>query len=142
MALMDIADIRPLASALFRLLKPGGRFVFTVPHPCFNTASVKRAAEEEDRDGDLRTVHYVKVSEYLTPSAGPVIGIPGQPVPHLYFDRPISLLLKTFFDVGFVIGRVGGARSSRRASAMASGPALLVELPRDSFGAGRPDDTD
>ena len=103
MALMDIADIRPLASALFRLLKPGGRFVFTVPHPCFNTASVKRAAEEEDRDGDLRTVHYVKVSEYLTPSAGPVIGIPGQPVPHLYFDRPISLLLKTFFDVGFVL---------------------------------------
>ena len=103
MALMDIADIRPLASALFRLLKPGGRFVFTVPHPCFNTASVKRAAEEEDRDGDLRTVHYVKVSEYLTPSAGPVIGIPGQPVPHLYFDRPISLLLKTFFDVGFVM---------------------------------------
>ena len=103
MALMGIADIRPLASALFRLLKPGGRFVFTVPHPCFNTASVKRAAEEEDRDGDLRTVHYVKVSEYLTPSAGPVIGIPGQPVPHLYFDRPISLLLKTFFDVGFVL---------------------------------------
>ncbi len=103
MALMDMADIRPLASALSRLLKPGGRFVFTVPHPCFNTASVKRAAEEEDRDGDLRTVHYVKVSEYLTPSAGRGIGIPGQPVSHFYFERPISLLLKTFFDVGFVV---------------------------------------
>ena len=36
MALMDIADIRPLASALSMLLKPCGRLVFSVPHPCFN----------------------------------------------------------------------------------------------------------
>ncbi len=103
MALMDIADIRPLAPALSRLLKPGGRFVFTVPHPCFNMASVKRAAVEEDRDGDLATVHYVKVSKYLTPSAERGVGIPGQPAPHFYFDRPISLLFKTFFDAGFAM---------------------------------------
>ena len=103
MALMDMADIRPLASALSRLLKPGGRFVFTVPHPCFNTASVKRAAEEEDRDGELRTVYYAKVSEYITPTAGRGVGIPGQPAPHYYFDRPLSLLFRTFFDAGFVM---------------------------------------
>ena len=90
MALMDMADIRPLASALSRLLKPGGRFVFTVPHPCFNTASVKRAVEEEDRDGELRTVYYAKVSEYITPIAGKGVGIPGQPAPQYYFDRPLN----------------------------------------------------
>ena len=103
MALMDMADIRPLAHALSRLLKPGGRFVFTVPHPCFNTASVKRAAEEEDRDGKLETVYYAKVSEYITPTAGRGTGISGQPAPQYYFDRPLSLLFRTFFDVGFVM---------------------------------------
>ena len=104
MALMDMADIRILASALSRLLKPGGRFVFSVPHPCFNMTSVKRAAEEEeDRDGDLAIVRYVKVSKYLTPSTTRAIGIQGQPVPHHYFDRPLSLLLRTFFDVGFTM---------------------------------------
>lgn len=103
MALMDMADIRPLASALSRLVKPGGRFVFTVPHPCFNMASAKRAAEEEDRDGELRTVYYAKVSEYITPTAGLAVGIPDQPAPHYYFDRPLSVLFKTFFDAGFVM---------------------------------------
>ena len=103
MALMDMVDIGPLASALSRLLKPGGRFVFTVPHPCFNMASAKRAAEEEDRDGKLETVYYAKVSEYITPTAGRGVGIPGQPAPHYYFDRPLSLLFRTFFDVGFVM---------------------------------------
>ncbi len=103
MALMDMADIGPLASALSRLLKPGGRFVFTVPHPCFNMASAKRAAEEEDRDGELRTHYYAKISEYMTPRAGLAVGIQGQPVPHYYFDRPLSVLFRTFFDAGFVM---------------------------------------
>lgn len=103
MALMDMADIRPLASALPRLLKPGGRFVFTVPHPCFNMASARRAAEEEDRDGELQTVYYAKISEYITPTAGRGVGIPGQPAPQYYFDRPLSVLFKTFFDAGFVM---------------------------------------
>ena len=103
MALMDMADIGPLAHALPRLLKPGGRFVFSVPHPCFNMVSVKRAAEEEDRDGDLAIVRYAKVSKYLTPSATRATGIAGQPVPHYFFDRPLSLLLNIFFDAGFVM---------------------------------------
>ena len=36
MSLMDMAEIEPLFWALARLLKPGGRFVFTIMHPCFN----------------------------------------------------------------------------------------------------------
>ena len=115
MALMDMADIRPLASALSRLLKPGGRFVFTVPHPCFNMASVKRAAEEEDRDGELQTVYYAKVSEYITPTAGRGTGIPGQPAPHYYFDRPLNLLFRTFFEAGFVMDALEEPMAEMRA---------------------------
>ena len=114
MALMDIADIRPFASALSQLLKPGGRLVFSVPHPCFNMASVKRAVEEEYRDGGLQTAYYAKISEYITPKAGLGIGIVGQPVPQYYFDRPLNLLFRTFFDVGFVMDALEEPASQTR----------------------------
>ncbi|HAC20219.1 MAG TPA: class I SAM-dependent methyltransferase, partial [Dehalococcoidia bacterium] len=38
-ALMDMPTIQPLADSLCRRLKPNGRFVFSVPHPCFNAVS-------------------------------------------------------------------------------------------------------
>ena len=38
MALFDMAEIEPLFRSLYGLLKPGGRFVFSIMHPCFNQA--------------------------------------------------------------------------------------------------------
>lgn len=49
MALMDVADIEPLMTALPRLLRPGGAFVFSVVHPCFNNPSTVQTAELVDR---------------------------------------------------------------------------------------------
>ena len=50
MALMDIADIDPLMSALAALLRPNGRFVFSVLHPCFNNpATIQMGELEEDQ---------------------------------------------------------------------------------------------
>src|SRR5262249_53853587 len=46
MAMMDMATIEPLMSALDSLLKSDGRFVFSILHPCFNSAGVKLIAEE------------------------------------------------------------------------------------------------
>jgi 2-polyprenyl-3-methyl-5-hydroxy-6-metoxy-1,4-benzoquinol methylase len=42
MALMDIADLKPLARNLPRLLAPGGRFVFVTAHPAFNSSYVQQ----------------------------------------------------------------------------------------------------
>ena len=50
MALFDIAEIRPLLRALSELLRPGGRFVFSVIHPCFNNPHMMQLAEMEDRE--------------------------------------------------------------------------------------------
>ena len=44
MALMDIADIDPLMNAVAALLRPGGRFVFSVLHPCFNNPATVKSA--------------------------------------------------------------------------------------------------
>ena len=104
MGLMDIATIEPLMSALGQVLKPGGRFVFSVLHPCFNSSDgITLVAEEEYRDGELQTLHSVKVSRYIRSSTHEGVAIRGQPVPQYYFHRPLSVLLGTCFEAGFVL---------------------------------------
>jgi SAM-dependent methyltransferase len=103
MALMDMATIDPLVAALGRLLKPGGCFVFSVCHPCFNSTGCAMVAEKEERAGELRTMHSVKVSRYLQPWAEKGVAIVGEPVAHYLFNRPISVLFQTCFRAGFVL---------------------------------------
>jgi 2-polyprenyl-3-methyl-5-hydroxy-6-metoxy-1,4-benzoquinol methylase len=103
MALMDMAEIDPLMSALALLLKPGGRFVFSVLHPCFNNPSTVRVGELEDRKGDLVASYSVKIARYSTPFTQVGLAIPGQPVAHPYFHRPLSLLLAPAFRAGLVL---------------------------------------
>jgi 2-polyprenyl-3-methyl-5-hydroxy-6-metoxy-1,4-benzoquinol methylase len=103
MALFDIADVQPLMRALVRLLRPGGRFVFSVIHPCFNSPDMTFVAEMEDRDGDIVTVYSVKVFNYITPRISQAAAIRGQPKPQLIFHRPLQALLGAGFDVGFVL---------------------------------------
>jgi len=103
MCLMDMADIEPLMMALPALLKPEGRFVFSVMHPCFHSVTTRRFVENSDRDGRLVWWKGVKVSGYLTPAAGLGEGIVGQPVPQHYFHRPLCELLNSGFRAGFVV---------------------------------------
>ncbi len=103
MALFDIADIQPLMRALVRLLRPGGRFVFSVIHPCFNSPDMTFVAEMEDRDGDIVTAYSVKVFSYITPTISRAAAIRGQPKPQLIFHRPLQALLGAGFDAGFVL---------------------------------------
>jgi 2-polyprenyl-3-methyl-5-hydroxy-6-metoxy-1,4-benzoquinol methylase len=103
MALFDMAEIAPLMRALRWLLRAGGRFVFSVLHPCFNNPHIVQMGELEERHGAFVTVYSVKVHGYMSPTVTPGMAIPGQPVPHLYFHRPLSTLLRTGFAVGFVL---------------------------------------
>ena len=103
MALFDMADIAPLLRALHRLLRTGGRFVFSILHPCFNNPHIVHVGELEERNGAFVTVYSVKVRGYMTPTVTPGSAMPGQPVPHLYFHRPLSTLLHTEFEAGFVL---------------------------------------
>lgn len=103
MGLMDMPAIEPLFAGLRRVLKSGGRFVFSVQHPAFNSNGASKVVEMEDRDGDLTTVYSIKVAKYLTPWTERAIGIVGQPTPHYVFHRPIGALLKAGFGAGFVL---------------------------------------
>ena len=103
MALMDMAEIEPLMTSLAVLLKPGGRFVFSALHPCFNNPATVQMGELEDRNGTIVTTYSVKIARYKTPFTQVGLAMRGQPVPHPYFHRPLSLLLAPALAAGLVL---------------------------------------
>ncbi len=103
MGIMDMPAVDPLMAGMRRLLKPGGRFVFSVMHPCFNGEAIARYEEEEDRAGTLIHTRGVRVSKYKSMGVSKGIGILTQPVPQYYFMRTISTLLGSAFQAGFVV---------------------------------------
>jgi 2-polyprenyl-3-methyl-5-hydroxy-6-metoxy-1,4-benzoquinol methylase len=103
MALMDMAVIDPLFTALAKLLKAGGCLVFSVLHPCFNSGRMMQVHEREDVAGEVVDRYAVRVSEYSRPLTHLGVAMIGQPVPHYYFHRPLALLLHPAFEAGFVL---------------------------------------
>jgi 2-polyprenyl-3-methyl-5-hydroxy-6-metoxy-1,4-benzoquinol methylase len=103
MCLMDMPDIDPLMGALAKLLKPGGRFVFSVMHPCFQPPGSAKFAEATEVEGEYTVTRGVRVSAYITPRAFKGIGILGQPESQYYFHRPLGVLLETAFRHGLVM---------------------------------------
>jgi ubiquinone/menaquinone biosynthesis C-methylase UbiE len=103
MGLMDMSSIEPLISTLPKLLKPDGRFVFSVTHPVFNSGTSYLVAEQHDKNGEISTRYGVTITDYARPYTYMGVGIMGQPTPQHYFHRPISLLFNTCFKHGFVL---------------------------------------
>ncbi|MEP7200715.1 MAG: class I SAM-dependent methyltransferase [Chloroflexota bacterium] len=103
MGIMDMPAIDPLFAAVTQLLKPRGRFVFSVMHPCFNNDDMRKFYEEEDRGGRLVVTQGVKITRYATMRTAKGLGIRMQPQPHDYFSRTLSTLFGAAFRAGFVV---------------------------------------
>jgi 2-polyprenyl-3-methyl-5-hydroxy-6-metoxy-1,4-benzoquinol methylase len=103
MALMDMASIEPMISALPELLKPRGRFVFSTLHPCFHSGDIEFFAESRSVGGKFRIETGVKVTRYAEAFHYLGLGILTQPEPQHYFHRPINMLFNTCFKCGFVL---------------------------------------
>jgi 2-polyprenyl-3-methyl-5-hydroxy-6-metoxy-1,4-benzoquinol methylase len=102
-AIMDMTEIDPLMRGIRQVVKPGGRFVFSLSHPCFNHTGITLSAEETTTNGEIVMTYAVKVTKYLhnTPEKG--IGIIGQPASQYYFDRPLHVLFNACFRAGLVL---------------------------------------
>ncbi|MCC6235968.1 MAG: class I SAM-dependent methyltransferase, partial [Dehalococcoidia bacterium] len=103
MALMDMAAVGPLYRGLARLLRPGGRFVFSVPHPAFNGAHCSLFAERRDLGNRMVDEYGVRVTGYLDAGTTLGVAISGQPEVQPYFHRPLHDLLGQAFEAGFVL---------------------------------------
>jgi ubiquinone/menaquinone biosynthesis C-methylase UbiE len=103
MAIMDIYNIEVTIKYLPEILKKGGIVVFSILHPCFNSGENILTHERYDMGNDFESRYYVKIRDYLIETSRLGIGIVGQPEPQYYFHRPVSLILKYFFDTGFTL---------------------------------------
>ena len=103
MALRDMPEIGPLAAATPTLLRPGGRFVAVIPHPCFNTVDAVRVTETREVNGEMLTEVGIRISRYLTPLTSLGVGMPGEPRPHHYFERTVSAYLAPWLAAGMVL---------------------------------------
>ena len=106
MALFDMAEIEPLFRTLFSLLKPGGCFVFSMMHPCFNQAHSALYCERAEVDGEEVNTYGVRVSGYMTPTMHMGRALAGQPLPQPYFHRPLHSLLSIGLKAGFVLNGI------------------------------------
>ncbi|KAK5653837.1 hypothetical protein OQA88_7997 [Cercophora sp. LCS_1] len=109
MAIMDIADIEPLAEALPRILAKDGVFVASVLHPVFFTSNATRKIELgfNPETGDLEVSRSKVITTYLDVPPARGIACPGQPTlqrgEKLYFHRPMGELFTTFFRHGLAM---------------------------------------
>ncbi|MBV9470540.1 MAG: class I SAM-dependent methyltransferase [Abitibacteriaceae bacterium] len=81
MVLMDIPNLTRLMSAVREVLEPQGKFIFTMPHPCFFNLKSHR-----DEEGRL----YKKVTGYLQPEVWLIEGFGG----HNHYHRSLTF----YFD--------------------------------------------
>lgn len=134
MALMDLPTIDPLLSALRTLLKPAGRFVFSIPHPCFNSAHARMTAELVNTAGRMEQVYGVTLARYITPTTDLSSGLLNQPEPHYLYHRPLSLLVSTFAAHGFTLDALeeptfpAGGSSGKNAFSWKSRPEIPPAL--------------
>ena len=103
-ALMDMPEIEPLFRAVAKLLKPDGRFVFSLMHPCFNGLSIALLAERPDYADT--PIYAIKVLRYLSWDVSKGLAISDQPREQYYWHRPLHILFNSAFASGLVMDRI------------------------------------
>lgn len=99
MVLHDMPTIMPLTSSLSQLLAPNGVFIFTVPHPCFNSGLVEIEQLKKFMEQGL----LVMSNQYINPIAFEMLSKPGQPVKQISFHRSLNELFNEMFNAGLIM---------------------------------------
>ena len=100
MALMDIPQIDRTFAAVQRILRPGGRFIFTLLHPCYETPlHVPERAYDVDDQGNFVAVRVYRYAEEGRWYSGGT-GIRGT---HGAYHRTLATYINTLIATGFAI---------------------------------------
>lgn len=99
LAIQNINPIQPVFQGVARCLKPSGKFVIVIMHPCF------RGAKETEWGWDGTKVQYRRVDRYLLPRKSPIVTHPGKPAGGYTwtFHKPIESYVKALRNAGLLI---------------------------------------
>ncbi len=102
MALMDIEDAAGTIREVGRVLRPGGRFVASLSHPCFDIAGASAWVIERM---DFTTTIWRKVSRYRECHAGQVPWRAGdEHIAHTTaYHRPLSWYVRALHHAGLAV---------------------------------------
>jgi SAM-dependent methyltransferase len=125
MALINIPDVRATFRSVARILRPGGWFVFAIPHPCFQTPHAEWILLP-DREGALgRLVHgYFDERWWLSANSN---GVRSRVADR---HRMLSTYLNDLADAGFALECCLEPRPSDRQAELVPGnlevPTLML----------------
>lgn len=102
-AVMDLPTILPLFRAVRVLLKPTGRFVFSLGHPSFHTNEARMIARQDHGEGESTQSFGLEVMRYASDWPHRSRGLLGQPRAHWIYHRSLSTILGDCFAAGFVV---------------------------------------
>jgi ubiquinone/menaquinone biosynthesis C-methylase UbiE len=112
MSLMDISETERVLAEVFRVLKPGGFFQFSIIHPCFDTPHRKNLRDETGYTYAIEVGGYFRgregeVEEWIFHSAPPEARerLPLFRIP--VFMRTLSSWLNRLVEADFVLERFG-----------------------------------
>jgi ubiquinone/menaquinone biosynthesis C-methylase UbiE len=100
LAIQNIHPIQPVFAGVSRALRPGGRFVIVMMHPCF-----RGPAETSWGWDEKGQVQYRRVDRYLDPRKTPITTHPGKD-PGVYtwsFHKPLEMYVKALAKSGLLI---------------------------------------
>ncbi|MBN2501659.1 MAG: class I SAM-dependent methyltransferase [Anaerolineales bacterium] len=98
LAFMDIPDLNQTYQAVQRILKPGGRFIFSILHPCFEAPfQIPESQVETDTEGNFVACRVIRYTEegYWNSGGDGIRGAVGA------YHRKISTYINGLLDNGF-----------------------------------------
>ena len=99
LALMDIPDLAATYDAVKRVLKPGGRFIFTVTHPCFQSPHSYLVADDDTYSG-RHISHYAEEGFWKSTDSSGIRGQVGA------YHRTLSTYINELLQRGFRVNEL------------------------------------
>jgi SAM-dependent methyltransferase len=128
MALMDIEDAAGAIQEVSRVLAPGGRFVASLAHPCFD--KVNTSGWVIERIYPVTTI-WRKMSRYreIAVADVPWLRVPDQTVYTRAYHRPLSWYVRTLRAAGLVIAALEEPAPTEEFMAASQQGPWIAEIP-------------